>query len=199
MTAVAQTSIEPDESTEIVLPVRPVTGEITVTVALGRGAPVEKVIDLLPLERSLLAVVAEDRAYVNRWLVGAENHVPMPVAANALPQTAAGYEPVSMLVVTGDALRQINSGQQEALRDYLRLCGRVVLAVPAPEAEEALRAQAGHDTQSFVFTRRAPAASFRFNGIPAPGRDLHLEPAWIGEALRILPQPEDDSGAGLKC
>ena len=157
MTAVTRITLDPDGSAELVLPVRPVTGTVTITAALGIGAPVESIVNLLPLERPLLAVAVSSNTNLSPWLTGNDKRIPMPVAATALPHTAAGYGPVTELVVTGDTLAQMTPAQRTALGNYLGLCGRVILADPAPKTGATLRAQSGCGDR-FVTTASTTAA-----------------------------------------
>jgi len=156
MTSVAQLNVQPDAVTVVALPVRPAAGSVTITAALGIAAATETLVNLLPLERPLRAVVIGLGTDLAAWLAEDDVSLPVPVAASALPQTAAGYAPVSQLVMAADVLTQASPEQRHALAQYLGGCGRLLLAATTPAVDAALRAQAGCSGR-FVMTAASAA------------------------------------------
>jgi len=133
-TLTARRHVDTNGTVEVAFAIQPSASALSVRAQLGYGEPVEKTLQLVPLDRPLLPVVADGRSDLAEWLAPLGRYVPQPVAAKALPRTAAGYGPVAALVLAADTLDRLTGDQLEALRAHVASCGRVLLP---PQAEQA--------------------------------------------------------------
>jgi hypothetical protein len=148
--------IEPNTAVEIALAIQPSANAVSVRARLGYGEPVEQSVQLVPLDRPLLPVVADGRDDLAAWLAPAGRYVTQPVAAQSLPRTAAGYGAIAAIVLAGDTLQRLAPDQRDALRAHVATCGRVLMpsAADATAAELAALSACG---DRFVSSAADPA------------------------------------------
>lgn len=123
----ARRRVEANTAVEIAFPILPTANTLTVQASLGYGEPVERSLQLVPLDRPLVPVVADGRDDLAAWLAPAARYVPQPVAAKSLPRTVEGYGPAAAIVLAGDTLERLDAEQRAALRAHVASCGRVLV------------------------------------------------------------------------
>jgi hypothetical protein len=139
-TFIVRRRVEPNTAVEVAFAILPTANALTVHARLGVGEPVERSLQLVPLDRPLVPVVADGRDDLAAWLSPGARYIPQPVAAMSLPRTAAGYGPAAAIVLASDTLERLDPEQREALRAHVAGCGRVLLPPDATEAAAALAA-----------------------------------------------------------
>lgn len=146
----AKRMIEAGAPAELDVGFRPSTDSVAASARVGIAEPVEADLELIALDRPLLALVVED-VDLGPWLSAAADFVPVPVSATELPRTAEGYEPISGLVIGERALARMDNAQIEALGRYADGCGRIF--VPPSSSAVPLKQTAGCDG---TFVQPAP-------------------------------------------
>ena len=179
---VAAALVEPNAPAELAFAIRPGATEITIEARLGYGEPVVKNVQLVPLERPMLAVVVDRGVNVGDWLGAAGRYVPVPVGPRALPRTAAGYAAIAGLVLGPDTLAQLDAAQARALLAHVAGCGRVLLSV---DAEHAAHTLAAHSACGARFVTQATSAAEGKSLLGAHARALPAD----SELLALDSQP----------
>lgn len=140
ITLVATRHVEPNTPAEVAFAILPTASTLTLEATLGAGEPVERTLQLVPLDRPLVPVVADGREDLAAWLAPAARYAPQPVAAKSLPRTVAGYGATAVIVLAGDTLARLDAEQGAALRAHVASCGRVVVPSRAQHAAAELAA-----------------------------------------------------------
>ena len=157
MTLVARRHVEPSTAVEVAFAILPTASTLTVEARLDFREPVEHSLQLLPLDRPLVPVVADGRDDLAAWLAPGARYAPQPVAAKSLPRTAAGYGPAAAVVLAGDTLDRLDAEQREALRAHVASCGRVLVPAQAERAAAELAVLSACGDR-FVSRAESPAA-----------------------------------------